>query len=196
MDQVVSASLAQERWDVISFEKVIHAFLESEWSYYPEDVRRQFGPLIFHPNLDSARENQVRRGLLLYRREPLLAKVPRDTVWYSVKCLRPAYLPQLRVINHSSWRSESDQNELDRVAHRADDVLSTSPKSWPPAVLWGHGVEGPFTILEGNHRLTALAAASQDVDFELEVYVGLSTSRCRWHLPDQLDQSAAQVAGD
>jgi len=50
--------------------------------------------------------------------------------------------------------------------------------------LFGHSLSGPFTILDGNHRILALAhdCRFRGRSFEpFEVHVGLSFGPCRWH---------------
>ncbi len=76
-------------------------------------------------------------------------------------------------------------NKLDQVAAVAQVPLESPPIAWDGhIILWGHDKGGPFSILEGNHRLLAYAHAKSRPPLSIEVYVGLSLSRCFWHLAD------------
>lgn len=59
-------------------------------------------------------------------------------------------------------------------------------------ILWGHSRAGPFTIPQGNHKLTALSGSPHPKDFALAVYVGLSSAACYRHLPDNVVGAQAQ----
>jgi hypothetical protein len=102
-----------------------------------------------------------------------------------VKYLRGCHFSQLRAINHVDWNSPDDRNELEKVALRVPIVWAGRLSGWEP-ILWGHDRNGPFTILEGNHRLNALAGSSDRVHCELVTYVGLSAGACGWHRPDSI----------
>jgi hypothetical protein len=45
-------------------------------------------------------------------------------------------------------------------------------------------MNGPFSILEGNNRLTAYACSTHS-GLNTPVFVGLSPMRCLWHLVDR-----------
>jgi hypothetical protein len=100
--------------------------------------------------------------------------------------LTNASLTELHVVNHSHWVDPGDDNELLKVATRKMFTLSSDPNEWDTPILWGHEQTGPFTILEGNHRLTAYAATSRE-DLRIPVFVGLSSTACYLHLPDHTD---------
>ncbi len=75
------------------------------------------------------------------------------------------------------------KNELPKVAARKKLPLRVAPSSWERPILWGHDRNGPFTIIEGNNRLTAYAASGQS-GLNIPAFIGLSTMRCVWHLSD------------
>ncbi|MGK7912612.1 MAG: hypothetical protein AB4050_14225 [Synechococcus sp.] len=93
-------------------------------------------------------------------------------------------MSSLRAIHHVNWSSPNDANELTSVARRKQIPLMLSPSAWAPPILWGHTQSGPFTIIEGNHRLTALAGSSTPNNFAISVCVGLSRAPCWLHQPD------------
>ncbi|HEY6641085.1 MAG TPA: hypothetical protein VIZ63_02995 [Povalibacter sp.] len=185
--------LAEEHWSSASYDDVVLAFLEAEWGKYPEPIRTQCAGLIVSPSLSSERENRIRAKFLWALREPLLTHVPGDTRWFAVTHLRRQHFPELHAINHPAWTSPNDRNELLNVACRRPERLKSEPSAWAPPILWGHQKSGPFTILEGNHRLTALAGSIDPPEFSLAVYVGLSDGKCLWHRPDA-DSSTDNIA--
>jgi hypothetical protein len=179
-------SLAYQRWEKVTIDDMHLAFLTAEFRAIrdtaPTDV-----DLIAHADLGDPSQNRRRRDLLYRRRERLLMYVPATTEWFEVRYLERQHLHQLRAINFGSWTSpEADENEVLKVARRRPLPLTTDPREWVPPILWGHSRKGPFTVLEGNNRLTAYAAVRHEVRLCVRVYVGLSPDPCCWHLPDSL----------
>jgi len=161
------------------------AFLTAEFDKVA-DTMSSDAVLVTTPDLRDPEQNQRRRDLLYRRRERLLAYVPESTEWFEVHYLERHHLPQLRAINFGSWSSPRvDENELPKVAHRRRIPLLVTPTEWPPPILWGHGRHGPFTLLEGNNRLTAYAGVAKPQPLHITAVVGLSADRCCWHLPDE-----------
>jgi hypothetical protein len=177
-------SLADELWEPASLNAVHLAFLRAEWHKYPDHIRAQYNKLLESPALGDANEDQIRFQLLAATRNPLLQHIPSDTAWFTVSHLRRRHFTELLVINHSHWTSTADRNELLKVVLRRPEPLSGQPTSWAAPILWGHSKAGPFTILEGNHRLTALAGSTDTPETPLVVYIGLTNNKCHWHLPD------------
>ena len=186
-------TLAGQEWNPITWDHVVLAFLRSELMIsidkpcYSERDRE----LLRTPSLTDSNQNKERIERLNRIRWNLICEIPlSDTNWFEVKYLRSIHFPQIRTFNGPYWNSPNDANELPNVALRIPSTLNSSPERWEPPILWGHTVGGPFTILEGNHRLTALARYCAECEnnfiFDLPVYVGLSSSRCKWHLPDAL----------
>lgn len=183
-------TIAAETWTETTYDHVVFSFLKAEWSEFPSHIRAQWGSIVENPCLSDSRENQMRMRLLNIRRSRLLSQIPDDTIWFAVTYLRRSHLNELRAINHRAWRSPMDLNELPKVALRKRAPLRSHPSTWANPILWSHTTGGPFTILEGNHRLTALAAAVPLPDFEIAVYIGLSGGTCFCHLPDQVAQTS------
>src|SRR5262249_19706612 len=119
---------------------------------------------------DSAVENHVRLRLLCLIRRHLICEIPPDTEWYEVRNLTDNELPELRIIGRCGldW---ADNNELLKV--REKRPLTKPPSEWRSIVLFAHDQAGPFTIIEGNHRLAAYASSGQR-ELDIPVYVGLS----------------------
>ena len=70
----------------VTEDEVISEFLKSEF-YQPEfdRYREQFREIVTHPDLSSARENELRRALLYRRRGRLWRELPVDTEWWQVE---------------------------------------------------------------------------------------------------------------
>jgi hypothetical protein len=166
---------------------MVSAFLDAEWGKLPMLWRLGDRRLVDRADLGDPAENNVRMMLLWSIRGPLFEAVPADTEWFEVGLLTAAHFWQLRNIHHKDWSPFSvATNELDEIArNKPRQALLTPPDRWPPCVLWGHDRGGPFTILEGNNRMSALAAdAEARQNCALPVIVGLSGQRCGWHRAD------------
>ena len=179
-----ASHLADEAWARCSFDAVALAFLKAEWTKWRLD-RYGDRSLIDQADLTDTAQNTARLRLLQVR-DPLLQHVPPDTEWFEVRHLAARHFWQLRNIHHIDWSAHSSTNELLEMAVTRPDPLRGAPGGWEP-ILWAHGRGGPFTILEGNHRLTALAGALPDhQDYHMVAYAGVSTQPCGWHRLDGL----------
>jgi hypothetical protein len=185
MSDCTGPRLKDQLWRRVTVHAVHLAFVRAEWNKIPL-ARPEERQLIEAPDLTNVSENNRRRELLYSRRAPLLAKIPRDTAWHEVQHLERTHLEQLFVIGRCDWDDSKDKNELSNVAKRKHFVLETPPARWSEPILWGHSQVGPFTILEGNHRLVAYAGMSEPPTLKIRVYVGLSRNPCFWHLRDHI----------
>jgi hypothetical protein len=176
-------SLADENWTACTTHHVVLAFLGAEWDKWPH-LRGHDRRLVTAADLSSDRQNNQRTKLLCSVRDPLLRDIPSDTDWFEVRHLRGEHLNQLRAINFPPWNLGDDENELEKVAARLCEPMRGPPVGWQP-ILWGHDRSEPLTILEGNHRMTALVGSREREKCALTAYVGLSPSRCRWHRADK-----------
>jgi hypothetical protein len=180
--------LRDEQWTAVSVNAPYLAFLKAEWYRWEEKgfftVANR--PLVTHPNIHDETENKSRSELLWKVRGGLLERVPSDTEWFEVKFLRREHLSQLRVIGRCGWDdpTRKDSNEIFKVVARKPMPALADVATWQPPLLWAHDRDGPFTILEGNNRLTAYAGAKADIALDLPCFVGLSAQRCFWHLAD------------
>ena len=129
----------------------------------------------------------------LARPGALLGRVPGDTQWFDLKFLREEHFGHLRAINFSDRNSPEDMNELEKVALRRREPLLTPVAGWERPIPWGHERSGPLTIIEGDHRLSALAGTVvARRSCAIPVLVGLSPSLCHWHLPDVAEYQAIE----
>ena len=176
--------LSSQEWLPAEAAEVWLAFLRAEWDSMRNVTARHDRSLIDKPDLDSLAQNDLRRRILGAWRDPLLLRIPGDTRWHRVRFLNDAHLDDLLVIGSSDWVDGSDRNELRRVAARRPQELRTPPANWSQPVLWSHDQDGPFSILEGNHRLTGYVVTPALGPLHVECFVGLSPTPCIWHLPD------------
>jgi len=183
------ARLEDEDWTPSSHDAVVLAFLKGEWSRWRLADRGDIR-LITEPDLTDATQNLTRRRLLQSVRSVILERIPADTIWFEVRQLNARHFWQLHNIHRSDWSRHTDTNELLKTAHVRPETLrqeSGSWGSWRP-ILWGHNRGGPFTIIEGNHRLNALAGAApaRQENVRMVTYVGISDRPCEWHRPDAM----------
>ena len=174
-------TLSSQNWSPVAVEEVDWAFL------YAEADRASLSrksPILATPNFTDLEECVHRRELLFKIRAPLLNKIPQSTQWYRVKFLTETHLDELLVIGRCGWDSHTDSNELALVAKRTPQKLIANPDSWYPLILWGHSQSGPFTILEGNHRLIAYACQKASTHLSSAIFIGISEQPCVFHLPD------------
>jgi len=159
------------------------SFLRSEWGKWSIATLTWDTGIVTHADLNSPIENNIRALLLWQIRGALLERIPADTQWFEVRHLRENHFWQLHAIRHQDWNSPADKNELEKVALRKRARWRGCTGQWEP-IHWAHERSGPFTILEGNHRLSALAGSADRRDCNLVAYVGLSPQRCHWHRLD------------
>jgi hypothetical protein len=178
--------LADEKWTPCSVHEITLSFLRSEWDKWPSISAYWDRRLVEDPVSMDAISVNLRASMLWSVRAMIVGQLPADTTWFKVEHIRRQHFGELRAINHVGFTSPADDNEIEKVALRKpEEIWRGDPPSrdWSP-ILFAHDRGGPFTILEANHRMTALAQPDIEFDIELTAYVGLSRSQCVWHLPD------------
>jgi hypothetical protein len=177
-------SLADERWSSASINDVVSELLLAERGKLPQLLPPHLVKALEAPDLIDPAENRLRLRVLYYYRRWLMGEIPPDTAWYEVRFLSERHIDELLVIGRCGWDDPSDRNELRRVASRRPQVLHSAPGTWRKPILWGHDASGPFTIIEGNHRLTAYESAPNPAPFQIPALVGISPTYFNFHLPD------------
>jgi hypothetical protein len=154
------------------------------------------------PNLDDASENALRRALLFIRHGTLWRELPKETEWFEVE-VGGRDLQQIRVFPRAQWRKLARGNfaitEIVRsIAERSQDDVAgdaflakirrlrhqLSQRALTGAILLiGLEDKGPFTILDGNHRMVAATLISPDAVNTFRFFCGLSPrmDKCCWH---------------
>jgi hypothetical protein len=194
-------ALADKTWTPVNRAEVI-----LEWCRAERDSRLvgtilsyempAFDELLRSGDVGDPAANQERYRRLWNSRGPILEEIPQDTEWYDVTHLTDAELCELRVIYHCDWDDlETHRNELRRVAALKPEPLQKLPAEWERPILWGHTKSGPFTILEGNHRMIGYASQKPPPGLSISVLVGLSPRTCNyWHIVDALSYESPIVA--
>ena len=162
--------------------EVIAEFLKNE--FYQEEFhhdRENFEKLVLEANITNETENALRRALLFRRRGHMWRELPTDTQWWEVE-FEGSDLNLLRVFPRAQWRRIANGSFLlrdiaerirtHRFTGRTKDFISKVQalsyrirveKDASSVMLIGVDESKPFTILEGNHRLTAALLAGQSV---------------------------------
>jgi hypothetical protein len=181
--------LGLKEWNPISIHKVVLAWLRAE---HDTAIKEKLSatsdwPLIeqmlLHPDLQSGRENRRRLRLLYAYRDMFVGEIPPDTQWHEVRNLTDENLEEIHAVNFHEWTHSTHNNELRKVAAIRQFELNRPPAKWETPILWGHDKAGPFTIFEGNKRLTAYARSGES-GLDIPVFIGISPLPCMWHIFD------------
>jgi O-antigen/teichoic acid export membrane protein len=184
-------------------DEVIAEFLRSEF-HHPEfeEYREDLEHLVNNPDLESQRENALRRTLLFLRRGAMWRELPDDTEWFQVK-LSTKDLERIRFFPRAQWRrvaegsfyltdmieclrvkwQESPQDEFFQKLRRLSSPVQQGQVN-PTVLLIGVDASSPLTILDGNHRMAAAMLAQPPAALDsLQFICGLSPAmtRCCWY---------------
>ncbi len=176
--------------------EVISEFLKNEFYHgeFHED-RGRFEKLVVNADITDERQNALRRALLFRRRGHMWRELPADTQWWEVQ-FEPGDLELIRVFPRAQWRRVSNGSYLlTDIAERIRTVafsgktgafiskiqslsdLLRHKKSAGSVLLIGIDETRPFTILEGNHRLTAaLLVSPQLLSTHFTMFCGMSSN--------------------
>jgi hypothetical protein len=179
-------ALADMEWNEISIHQVVLEYVRCEQRTTSFPTPAEWQAVIDNPNLSDPLENQKRLRVLYIRRASFMIEIPPDTTWWEVHSLTERELGELYASAKHNPAWDGPGNQLERVATAIPVIpLEAPPDAWPGRIiLWAHDKEGPFTILEGNHRLLAYTQSTARPRLQLDVYVGLSPSYCFWHYAD------------
>jgi hypothetical protein len=148
----------------------------------------------------------LRRALLFLRRGRLWRELPADTEWWQVE-LQPDDLRRIRVFPRNHWRrfaersfhlSEMSERIQQWVESRPADpfvvklrslaaTLANSEEPYSSILLIGVDDSGPFTIIEGNHRMAAASLSFSDaIHRRFRFLCGFSPrmTQCCWYQTD------------
>jgi hypothetical protein len=161
--------------------EVIAEFLRGEFFQKEYDADRdQFAPLVEHPNLTDATENEIRRILLFRRRDTMWWELPEDRQWWEID-FEPEDVEQVSVFPRAHWRKiargnfkalevaarirQLKETEPSEFINKISDICANLPTDLPKGmiILLGLDEHHPVTLLEGNHRFVAsLLAGGMD----------------------------------
>jgi len=183
--------------------EVIAEFLKNDFhSPEFEQYQNALDRFVLEPDFQDEDQNDVRRALFNVRHRALWRELPVDTAWYEAEIL-PQDLDRIRVFPRAQWRKfASGDFGLTQVAKRILDAryrdrataaflnkidgLRNHLKQDAVAgavLLIGKDKGGPFTILDGNHRLVAALLTSPVAVERFRFFCGLSPrmARCCWY---------------
>ena len=188
-------SLANKHWQPISIHQVILTWLRAERAtnlqnrlLLPEAIwRLAVNPLLDNADLNDPEENRARLRFFYIMRNVFFGDIPIDTEWSEVRFLTDQEINEIRAVNHVEWTHPQgqDNNELETVAARKDIPALAPPSAWESPILFAHDRNGPFTIMEGNKRLTGYVRSGQ-TGINVPVIVGISKIKCFWHVGDNV----------
>ena len=178
--------------------EVIADFLRSEFHHPEFNDYQEFRHLVIEPDLESHRENALRRALLFLRRGAMWRELPEDTKWFQVS-FTPGDLERIRFFPRAQWRrvsqgsfylndmieslrlklQESSDDDFFRKLARMTNSVQESLVN-PTVLLIGVDAQGPLTILDGNHRMAAAMLAQPPAELESFQFIcGFSPSMTR-----------------
>jgi O-antigen/teichoic acid export membrane protein len=187
----------------VSENEVIAEFLKTDF-HKPEfrTYQQSLGNLVTTPNLTDVVENAVRRALLFVRHGALWRELPVGTQWFEVEIER-SDLKRIRVFPRAQWRklargdfglTEISQRiasgECAGVADEAfllkiQQLRSRLGGGWAPGAVLLIGVSrnGPFTLLDGNHRMVAAVLGRSEALSRFRFFCALSPkmTECCWY---------------
>jgi hypothetical protein len=187
----------------VSENEVIAEFLKNDFQF-PQFAQHHelVARLVAAPNLQDQEQNEIRRALFNARHESLWRELPKDTDWFEAE-IQASDLLRLQVFPRAQWLklapgdfglmrvaqrirdnryrnrlAEAFRQKIDHLRHRLeqDDLAGT-------ILLIGRSERGPFTILDGNHRLVAAILISPQTLNKFRFICGLSSKmdQCCWY---------------
>jgi O-antigen/teichoic acid export membrane protein len=183
--------------------EVIAAFLKNDFQNPEfENYQRSLGEIVAAPDLNDSGENSLRRALFFIRHGALWRELPKGTEWFEVE-ISQTDLNQIRVFPRAQWRKLARGNfALPRIVRSLADggrqsgaeeaflakiqdlCAQVRQETVGGAVLLiGRNESGPFTVLDGNHRLAAAMLVSPKSFAKFRFYCGLSPrmAECCWY---------------
>jgi O-antigen/teichoic acid export membrane protein len=184
--------------------EVIAEFLKNDLgSPEFERYRDVMHKLVTEPDLKDDDQSEVRRAFFNIRHRSLWSELPDDTRWFEAE-ISVQDLHRLRVFPRAQWRklalgdfglNRISQRMLESVhrkrtpqafQEKIEDLRCRLQEDAIPAgavLLIGRHESGPFTILDGNHRLVAATLISPDMVEKFRFYCGLSPrmAECCWY---------------
>ena len=178
-------------------DNVYWQFLRSEMYKIPDHPEKdQLAALISRPDFDDIIQNYKRRRALFAIRWPLLAQLPNPLEWHRAT-LQLGDLEKLRLIGRCGWDGKARHNVLGDIqfpmafdAGGQEEIANilgriTTPGFDKTMLLLAQNTDGPFTILDGNHRATAMMVAKLNGGFtedNVKANIGVSPRMgvCYW----------------
>ena len=186
----------------ISENEVVAEVLQSDFQC-PEfnEYHEAVASLVDAPDLQNEEENRVRRALLFLRHGALWRELPKTTEWFEAE-IRSADLHRIRVFPRAHWRKLAlgdftitqvvqrivaegyhDEGFRAKIEDLRNHLEYDSTAVAGAVLLIGESESGPFTVLDGNHRLLAAMLATPEAVDRLRFFCGLSPdmAQCCWY---------------
>src|SRR3989344_32061 len=177
-----SLNTMKEKWpakklkDKKTFEEVVHVWLRNEWHYPCYNKFRKSVPLniLSNPNFFDELENKMRFDLLYKNRGHMLKQIPNNTKWYSIEYSkndidRTSLIPMRKgwtskISGGSCWLRDSlNKKSWEVVNKKCKDIIHNIYRSLKnkrrqtELIFLAENNRSFFSVLEGNHRLVAIA---------------------------------------
>lgn len=156
----------------VTIAEVEAEFLKTEW--YKEiydSIRKQYDAVVHQTNFNDEKNNSIRHKLLWDTRQPLLEKLPVDVRWYELS-LTPQDFSELLIIKGRGWGNTfAKTKKIKEVAELMQSGIPDRGINFSLIydikkqigtynfkerfILIALDINGPYTILEGNHRTVA-----------------------------------------
>src|ERR1041385_1708352 len=182
--------------------EVIADFLRGEFFHkeYAAD-RDQFTPIVEHPDLTNATENDIRRVLPSRRRDTMWWELPEDRQWWGIE-IGPEDVELVSVFPRAHWRKiaggnfsalhvaervrQLKESDSDEFLGKISAIGSRLPADLPQGmvILLGLDERRPVTLLEGNHRfIAALLAGGPDLlrNTRMVAVFSPQMEKCCWY---------------
>lgn len=183
-----------------TFDTVVHAWLKAEWSKHGYDKNYpKLQHLIDSPDFNNSEQNNLRLQLLRSSRGNILQQLPADTKWFTAEYEHDD-ITRTYIIPSDDWLPITSNtfhmpHTLPNVAGDYDhaswirEIYGTlpNPDIDSKIVMVASSLDSNITIIEGNHRATALLKYQEDNPGENllnQVYIGISDNMIRnaWHI--------------
>lgn len=182
-------------------DEVIGEFLKNDFDMAIYRDYQGLSKLVNHADYGSKPDNAVRRALFNLRHRPLWKQLPTDTEWHEVE-IEQQDLENIRVFPRAQWarlarrdfalkkivaRLRRDAGITDaslqaKIAILRRQMLHGDSDPFGCVLLLAINESGPFTILDGNHRLIAAALDPPFQMGRLRFFCGISPRmiHCCW----------------
>jgi len=177
-------------------DEVYCQFLRTELYRFRGPEQTSIAALVNNPDFNDGSQNFDRRRLLFQVRYPLLAQLPNPLEWHSAT-MQTGDLEKLRLIRHCGWDDKALDNLVGKIRFPTAFDLTGQKKIAAileriaasdfdkTLLLVAKVTDGPFTILDGNHRATAMMVAKLKGTFaeaDVNAYIGVSPrmGTCIW----------------
>lgn len=183
--------------------EVIGEFLRTDFQG-PEfnDYRQSLAKVVDSPNYNDAIENATRLALFYLRHGSLWRELPKDTEWFETE-LGAVHFDRIRVFPRAQWRKlargdyslpriiksirsgEAAESADLAFLNKIEDLQQKDShvKDRGAIILIGTSHNGPWTVLDGNHRLVAAILSSPNSVEHVRCFCGVSPRMiyCCWY---------------